>query len=413
MVSHKTQGERGPQGAQGPQGDSVLVGEGDLPLAHVLGDNNQKAMSQKGVTDAVTIESNTILSSSLQTQVCSIGTNAWYKDGSSGAQSHVAVPVSPGQRVRLTVSATAGAFYALLTSSYAPPYVNNNALPFVEGTSRRSASTVNPFVVEIPDGCAWLALNRVDGAGHECSWTIVVMDNVKTRISEIESKAAVMEENIMGEYAVDTSNVMVVDWFIQNNGRWGQGQGRWQCKMTDISMYRGDRLIITKSPNGYGHFAFLKSDTKSNNSNPDYCDGQSKVVMTDAMSPMTVTVPDDANLLYLFVNNDGTNVTPSVLVRRSAVRQVEDSLTAFTSTMSVRLRIAHWNLGHFSLGTSYDTTVTHEQYAALRQKWAERINDIAADIFLCCEYNIGIHGPFKESKLTRVPAFSSQTAECE
>ena len=29
------------------------------------------------------------------------------------------------------------------------------------------------------------------------------------------------------------------------------------------------------------------------------------------------------------------------------------------------------------------------------------------------DIHIGIHGPFKESKLTRVPAFSSQTAECE
>ena len=46
-------GETGATGPQGPQGDSILVGEGDLPLAHVLGQDNTKAMSQKGVTDAV------------------------------------------------------------------------------------------------------------------------------------------------------------------------------------------------------------------------------------------------------------------------------------------------------------------------------------------------------------------------
>lgn len=46
-------GQQGPQGMQGPQGDSVLVGQGDLPLAHVLGDNNTKAMSQKGVTKSL------------------------------------------------------------------------------------------------------------------------------------------------------------------------------------------------------------------------------------------------------------------------------------------------------------------------------------------------------------------------
>lgn len=46
-------GATGATGPQGPQGDSVLVGEGDLPLAHVTGLSNQKAMSQVGVTDAL------------------------------------------------------------------------------------------------------------------------------------------------------------------------------------------------------------------------------------------------------------------------------------------------------------------------------------------------------------------------
>ena len=41
------------KGENGRQGDSVIVGEGDLPLAHVLGDDNTKAISQMGATDAV------------------------------------------------------------------------------------------------------------------------------------------------------------------------------------------------------------------------------------------------------------------------------------------------------------------------------------------------------------------------
>ena len=46
-------GATGPQGPKGDPGDSVLVGEGDLPLAHVLGQDNTKAMSQKGVSDVL------------------------------------------------------------------------------------------------------------------------------------------------------------------------------------------------------------------------------------------------------------------------------------------------------------------------------------------------------------------------
>ena len=46
-------GAIGPQGPKGDPGDSVLVGEGDLPLAHVLGQDNTKAISQKGVSDVL------------------------------------------------------------------------------------------------------------------------------------------------------------------------------------------------------------------------------------------------------------------------------------------------------------------------------------------------------------------------
>ena len=38
---------------RGKQGDSVLVGQGDLPLTHVLGQGNNKAISQKGFMDAL------------------------------------------------------------------------------------------------------------------------------------------------------------------------------------------------------------------------------------------------------------------------------------------------------------------------------------------------------------------------
>ncbi len=41
------------KGAKGDPGDSVIVGEGDLPLTQVLGQDATKAISQKGATDAI------------------------------------------------------------------------------------------------------------------------------------------------------------------------------------------------------------------------------------------------------------------------------------------------------------------------------------------------------------------------
>ena len=43
------------RGPQGPQGDSVLVGQGDLPLANTIGYANDKAITQKAVTDELVV----------------------------------------------------------------------------------------------------------------------------------------------------------------------------------------------------------------------------------------------------------------------------------------------------------------------------------------------------------------------
>lgn len=42
---------RGPQGLQGPQGDSVIVGQGDLPLSNIVNADTDKAVTPKAVND--------------------------------------------------------------------------------------------------------------------------------------------------------------------------------------------------------------------------------------------------------------------------------------------------------------------------------------------------------------------------
>ena len=77
----------GHEGKQGHQGDSVLVGEGDLPLAHTTGLSNQKAMSQVGVTDAI---QQGMISNGVTTETQNVNyyiqnsSNAWKVDATTG-----------------------------------------------------------------------------------------------------------------------------------------------------------------------------------------------------------------------------------------------------------------------------------------------------------------------------------------
>lgn len=384
------EGPAGPQGPQGPQGDSVLVGQGDLPLAHVLGQDNTKAMSQKGVTDALDdmfgliTESTPMNFNELTVQNCSLGSPNWYLSGYTHAQRHVAVPVIPGETIEITANSEyTEAFYGFLTSSYNPPVSNGSAVPYVSGTNRMTVSSNQKYIVIIPNGCAYLALNTVDGAGNEATWTInkiVVLksrvDTLEDRTDSLEDRADMLEQEVLDlkyKSTILDTDTNIYGWYIAADTLKWRESSTYQCKLIDISSLGGMSIQITKNPNGACRYAFLETASPSQNADVDFCDGTTLVEV--ASGSVIDFIPNNAAYLYLYAKSSATDVTPTIEVRK-----------ARTHT-PIKLRVAHWNIGHFSLGTASDTIITHEQYPTMRQKWAETINGIDADIFLCCEYN--------------------------
>ena len=61
--------------------------------------------------------------------------------------------------------------------------------------------------------------------------------------------------------------------------------------------------------------------------------------------------------------------------------------TEVKSAIPPKLRIASWNVGNFSLGTSGDPTITPETLDEMTSKWRHALNDLGADILCTCEYN--------------------------
>lgn len=380
------QGIQGIQGPQGSQGDSVLVGQGDLPLAHVFGGDGRKAISQGGMAKILQTEGNyVILSSSLPSRPCSLGNGVWFRNGISGPQSHCAIPVTEGLKLKLKASPNSN-FYAFLTSDYDPEttYTNNATLQTVSETNRIYPSK-NEFEITIPSGCSYLAMNTYDGSNNSCSWEITIPTSLSD-LSELKEKI----EHTIIKKSLDTSLIDLTDWFIKTSSPyyWQLGQGKWQCRLIEIDDYVGGDIVIKKN-NGICRYAFLKNDTKVNNQLPAFCDGESFVELSG--SEATVTIPSDAKYLYVYANSQGTDVTPTLELKLqtdlwAALQESKD----ITENVPVKLRIAHWNIGHFSLGANDNSSITHEQYPEMRQKWAEAINSINADIMLCCEYSNNI-----------------------
>ena len=62
------------------------------------------------------------------------------------------------------------------------------------------------------------------------------------------------------------------------------------------------------------------------------------------------------------------------------------SLNAQSSRFT-KITVASWNIGHFALGKSGDTQLTHDALEFNRQAYCALFNDLGADILALVEYN--------------------------
>ena len=91
------------------------------------------------------------------------------------------------------------------------------------------------------------------------------------------------------------------------------------------------------------------------------------------------------------------NVAVILLVCSLAFTACSNSMDEFIEEMSESesspdyyvdtLTVAHWNIGHFSLGKSSNTTVSAEYSETMASIYRALIDSIDADIFGVCEYN--------------------------
>lgn len=187
-------------------------------------------------------------------QNCTIGSsNKWYQSGSTGK--HIAVPLTSGNTYRLTLlnNSYGGSFYAFVTSSYSPPYANNDTVPYASGQSGRNTLDRNTPILFTPSNdSAYIILTYQDGGGI-----------------------------VMFPY--------------------------WRLEQFESGVVPGTV--------------------------------EERIVSLEEREPI------------------------------------------------VSLKVLAWNVGHFALGTTYDTTITQEQLETMRTKYREFLNPLGADIVLASEYN--------------------------
>ena len=150
------QGDTGATGPQGPQGDSFQPIEdvSGLVLAHTTGQDNTKAMSQKGVTDALTVWTryNVDLSTYQQKRAFPSPDN-WITNSDNYPFYGKFVPITSGCKYYLKANDNAAFNYAFLTTN---AYSNFSVVSYATGCTREKVNAGESVTVIAPSDAHYL-----------------------------------------------------------------------------------------------------------------------------------------------------------------------------------------------------------------------------------------------------------------
>ena len=197
-------GERGHKGEKGAQGDSFQPIEdvSGLMLAHVLGQDNTKAMSQKGVTDEVMFQIKVPFSLGKQQIVNGwIASDEWVV-GDIPRQSYIIERDNEWKSINVTANPNYGTTIAFLDDGYTIP-IDGDGSHFI---STFAVLKEEAGEVVIPDTCAYIAVNISPNANEQnvsrvpTSFVLYKWESAKDAAEKLLEK---MEHSITRPFALN------------------------------------------------------------------------------------------------------------------------------------------------------------------------------------------------------------------
>lgn len=246
--------------------------------------------------------------SSLTEQNCSLGSTAWFMNTSTNAQRHKAIPVVEGEIYSISRQNDGNCQIAWLSSSYAPPYSNNNPLPLATGQTGR---IVTKGQLVVPEGASFLAFTTVDGNGVVYDIVLKKRSNKYDTLSEEIDKLESFEKGYTTKTSLSELFGTEVDYYISTTTYKWSASTTYTGKLFVVSKYKGYEINVAKTT-GACRFAFLRNNTITANTTPSYCIGYSKYVEVSTSETVTYRIPDDCNYMYVYTNSNGTDVTPFI-----------------------------------------------------------------------------------------------------
>lgn len=187
------------------------------------------------------------------------------------------------------------------------------------------------------------------------------------------------------------------DQLIKQNkaGKYIVVQDAYYGSMVKIEGCAYDTVTLTKNESGCDlAYAFL-SQPLVVNAHPTYATGYTDVIWTNEES-VTLTIPDNARYLYVYYESIGDmHIPSSITFSKSGNAPVVNENS---------IRIATWNIGHFSNGDKPNSTIKDSAFASEEAYYKDYIDySVNADLIALNEYS----ALFTPSHATKDSIFSS------
>lgn len=270
-------------------------------------------------------------------------------------------------------------------------FVNNAPVEFAQGWSAyqlTEAGSVNDFIVPADAVYFYYYVRSSNTYYTPQAISILAIEglpDIKEKVSDIEEQ--LIDETSVVSDTIQGSDLVSCGGSISNENKWASFSN-YYGGLVDVRASRGHLVKILANANNGGVYTFLKQGFTAVGDAPDYATGYNSTLPMTAGQEYELIVPDDAVYLYVYLRSRGTYYTPQTIALYMSLKNKVSELEGEIALNSGEsLSLFSYNIGHFSLGVSKNSTITASDYVSKVDAFRALLSTAKPDIYGLLEYS--------------------------
>ncbi len=243
-----------------------------------------------------------------------------------------------------------------------------NASPeYAEGYAYCVWNTAKKVTLEIPEDAKYLYVyHSSKGSMH-----------TPASVTFLEAYIEPLKTETADEYVYPIDEIEILDGYVTSSNVFTKAKNKLGA-IINVEDSVFNTVTLKKNESGKDITYAFMSDEIYDGVTPCYAAGYTDAVSTSE-DTVTLRIPDNARYLYVFYKNTTSNAYPS---------EIKFTKETYSEDSASSVRIATWNIGHFSDGKKSNSTLEDGQVAMQGDYFRDYINNaVNADVIFLNEYS--------------------------